>query len=195
MIPLSEDRLFTELLEAQLFYVSLLEYLTKQDVIMNADDYIDDFDPTLKQQYANEYPIKDIKDDLDEFISDWLESVKDECGIRWVKTNKKSGSYGFSNYITIGFERPDDRRLYPYFAQNKSKYDGVKFRFSEHEAHNDTDDIADFVDFKGKTFDQAAEEMRYKILNYASDLRAGEKRYLKQKEKERQQKYGGKHRK
>ena len=37
----------------------------------------------------------------------------------------------------------------------------------------------------GKTFNQAAEEMKYKIMNYVIDLRSKEKQYLKKLDKEK----------
>ena len=95
-----------------------------------------------------------------------------------------SDSYGFSNYITISFNRPADRRLFPFYQEHPDLYNNVKFRFSEHESKNDDSDIADGVNFVGKTFNQAADEMKYKIKNYATDLRSKEKQYLKKLDKQ-----------
>ncbi len=179
---LNESSLF-EGLSSNLFYKTLLEYLTRDTVIKYADDYIPNFNPALKQKYAKEYPISDIKDDLIEFIEDWFEEVKDDCDIYKFKPIRKSDHYGFSNYITVSFNRPADRRLYPFYNENDKLYNNVKFRFSEHESKNDDSDITDFVNMTGKTFNQAAEEMKYKIMNYVIDLRSKEKQYLKKLDK------------
>jgi Zn-dependent M16 (insulinase) family peptidase len=64
----------------------------------------------------------------------------------------------------------------------------VKVRFSEHESKNDDSDIEDWVNFTGKTFNQAAEEMKYKINNYIIDLRSKEKQYLKKLDKQNKKK-------
>ena len=183
MISLINERLIYEKYSGKQFFKALLEYLTRTDEIKYADDYIPNFDPAKKRKYANEYPIKDIKDDLAGFIDDWLTEIKDECDIYSMKNNRKSGSYGFSNYITISFNRPADRRLYPFYRENDELYNNVKFRFSEHESRNDDSDIEDWVNFTGKTFNQAADEMKYKIENYVIDLRSKEKQYLKKLDK------------
>ena len=166
-----------------MFYLTLLEYLTRDTQIKYADDYIPNFDKSKKQQYADEYPIKDIKDDIASFIDDWLKEIKTECDVYSMKNNRKSDSYGFSNYITLSFNRPADRRLYQFYKDNDELYNNVKFRFSEHESKNDDSDIEDWVNFTGKTFNQAAEEMKYKIQNYVVDLRSKEKQYLKKLDK------------
>ena len=163
----------------EMFYLTLCEFLTKDTEIKYADDYIDNFDKSKKQKYAKEYPIKDIKDDIASFIEDWLGEIKRDCDVYSMKNNRMSDSYGFSNYITLSFNRPADRRLYPFYQANPGLYNNVKFRFSEHDPKNDASDIADSVNFVGKTFNQAADEMKYKIENYITDLRAKEKQYLK----------------
>jgi hypothetical protein len=163
--------------------LNLKEYLKRTDTIKYADDYIKDFNPALKQKYAKEYPIADIKKDIANFIDDWLDEIKDECDIHHMKPNRPSTQYGFSNYIELSFNRPDDRRLYQFYNDNKDMYQNVKFRFSEHDPKNDASDIEDSVIFTGKTFDQAAAEMEYKIKNYVIDLRAKEKQWLKKQDK------------
>ena len=172
----------------KVFYISLLEFLTKNTEIKYADDYIDNFDKSKKQKYAKEYPIKDIKDDIASFIEDWLGEIKRDCDIYSMKNNRMSDSYGFSNYITLSFNRPADRRLYQFYKDNSEKYNNVKFRFSEHDPKNDTSDIADSVNFVGKTFNQAADEMKCKIENYVIDLRSAEKQYLKKLDKQAKKK-------
>lgn len=179
---LREDVLFEGLTERD-FISFLLEYLKKTDEIKYADDYIDNFDPSKKRKYAKEYPIADIKNDIAEFIEDWLNDIKKECDIYKMKNNRMSDSYGFSNYITLSFNRPADKRLYPFYRDNDELYNNVKFRFSEHDSKNDDSDITDNVNFVGKTFLQAADEMKYKIDNYVIDLRAKEKQYLKKLDK------------
>lgn len=168
----------------QMFYITLNEFLTRNDEIKYADDYIDNFDKSKKQKYAKEYPIRDIKNDIASFIDDWLKDIAKECDIRSMKNNRMSDSYGFSNYITLSFNRPADRRLYQFYQDNSEKYNNVKFRFSEHDPKNDISDIADSVNFVGKTFNQAADEMKYKIENYITDLRSAEKQYLKKLDKQ-----------
>lgn len=172
----------------QMFYITLNEFLTRNDEIKYADDYIDNFDKSKKQKYAKEYPIRDIKNDIASFIDDWLNEIKRDCDIYSVKNNRMSDSYGFSNYITLSFNRPADRRLYQFYQDNSEKYNNVKFRFSEHDPKNDTSDIADSVNFVGKTFNQAADEMKYKIENYVIDLRSAEKQYLKKLDKQSKKK-------
>lgn len=168
---------------AVLDFLQLKEFLKRTDTIKYADDYIKNFNPALKKKYAQEYPIADIKADIANFIDSWLNSIKDEYDIHHMKPNRPSDSYGFSNYIELSFNRPSDRRLFPFYAENKNLYNNVKFRFSEHDPKNDASDIEDSVIFTGKTFDQAAQEMEYRIHNYVIDLRAKEKRYLKDLDK------------
>lgn len=163
--------------------LNLHELIQRTDTIKYADDYIKNFDPSLKQDYAQQYPIADIKADIANFINDWLNEIKDKYDIHHMKPNRPSRSYGFSNYIELSFNRPSDRRLFPFYNTHKDLYDNVKFRFSEHDPKNDASDIEDEVIFTGKTFDQAAQEMEYRIHNYVIDLRAKEKRYLKDLEK------------
>ena len=172
----------------QMFYITLNEFLTRNDEIRYADDYIDNFDKSKKQKYAKEYPIRDIKNDIASFIDDWLNEIKRDCDIYSMKNNRMSDSYGFSNYITLSFNRPADRRLYQFYQDNSEKYNNVKFRFSEHDPKNDTSDIADSVNFVGKTFNQAADEMKCKIENYVIDLRSAEKQYLKKLDKQAKKK-------
>lgn len=172
----------------QMFYITLNEFLTRNDEIKYADDYIDNFDKSKKQKYAKEYPIRDIKNDIALFIDDWLNEIKRDCDIYSMKNNRMSDSYGFSNYITLSFNRPADRRLYQFYQDNSEKYNNVKFRFSEHDPKNDTSDIADSVNFVGKTFNQAADEMKCKIENYIIDLRSAEKQYLKKLDKQAKKK-------
>ena len=172
----------------QMFYITLNEFLTRNDEIKYADDYIDNFDKSKKQKYAKEYPIRDIKNDIASFIDDWLNDIKRDCDIYSMKNNRMSDSYGFSNYITLSFNRPADRRLYQFYQDNSEKYNNVKFRFSEHDPKNDTSDIADSVNFVGKTFNQAADEMKCKIENYVIDLRSAEKQYLKKLDKQAKKK-------
>lgn len=179
---LREDYLF-ERISSKVFYQTLLEYLTRDTVIKYADDYIPNFNPALKQKYAKEYPISDIKEDIFAFIKEWFEEIKDECDIYSSRPERMSGKYGFSNYITLSFNRPADRRLYQFYKDNNELYNNVKFRFSEHNSKNDDSDITDFVNMTGKTFNQAAEEMKYKIMNYVIDLRSKEKQYLKKLDK------------
>ena len=183
---IKEDRL--SMLSESVFYKALLEFLTKDTEIKYADDYIDNFDKSKKQRYAKEYPIRDIKNDIASFIDDWLNEIKRDCDIYSMKNNRMSDSYGFSNYITLSFNRPADRRLYQFYKDNSEKYNNVKFRFSEHDPKNDTSDIADSVNFVGKTFNQAADEMKCKIENYVIDLRSAEKQYLKKIDKQEKKK-------
>lgn len=185
-LMIREDRL--SMLSESVFYKALLEFLTKDTEIKYADDYIDNFDKSKKQRYAKEYPIRDIKNDIASFIDDWLKEIKRDCDIYSMKNNRMSDSYGFSNYITLSFNRPADRRLYQFYQDNSEKYNNVKFRFSEHDPKNDTSDIADSVNFVGKTFNQAADEMKCKIENYVIDLRSAEKQYLKKLDKQAKKK-------
>jgi hypothetical protein len=179
MIKLIREDALLEKYSGRDFINALLEFLKKTDVIKYADDYIDNFDPSKKQQYAQEYPIKDIKDDLAKYIEEWLKDIQEDCDIYRMENNRKSKQYGFSNYITLSFNRPADRRLYQFYRDNDELYNNVKFRFSEHTSRNDDSDITEFVNLTGKTFLQAADEMKFLIKNYVIDLRAKEKQYLK----------------
>jgi len=179
---INEDMLF-EKLSGKDFVMSLCEFLEKNTEIKYSDDYIPNFNPNKKSDYAGIYPIKDIKDDLFGFVNEWIQEVKDECGVFGNPKVRPSRSYGFSTYIDLNFKRPADRRLYNFYDDNEDLYNDVTFRFSEHESKNDDSDIADWVNLTGKTFNQAAEEMKYKIQNYVTDLRSKEKQYLKKLDK------------
>lgn len=180
---IKEDCLF-ERVSSSVFYSTLLEYLTKNDNIKYADDYIKDFDASKKQTYAKQYPISDIKEDLFEFIKDWIKEVESLDDVYKIIDVHMSRSYGFSNYIEIALKRPKDRRLQDFYQSNRDKYDHAKFRFSEHDSRNDDSDIADHVNFVGKSFNQAADEMLYLIQNYITDLHSQEKQYLKKLDKQ-----------
>lgn len=173
-----------ENVSSRTFYRILAELINRDDRLKDADDYIQNFDKSKKRDYVNQYPIKDIKNDLYVFVKDWANKVQSIDGIYKVDRVWRSGSYGFSNYIQISFDRPKDRRLFDFYNSNKNLYQGVKFRFSEHESKNDASDIEDNVNFIGKTFDQAADEMKFKIENYIVDLRSKEKQYLKKLDKQ-----------
>lgn len=183
MIHLIKEDILFEGLTGSHFMRALLEYLEKDTVIKYSDDYIDNFDKSKKDKYAKVYPIKDIKDDILKFVEDWIDDVKEECGVYRIRKVRMSPKYGFSTYIDLDFNRPADRRLYPFYDSHKDKYTDVTFRFSEHESKNDDSDIADWVNLTGKTFIQASEEMKYKIQNYVTDLRSMEKQYLKKLDK------------
>ena len=172
-----------ESLPARLFFEILAEMINKNDELKNADDYIDNFDKSKKREYVNQYPISEIKDDLLRFVQEWSDEMKQMNGVYNVNA-RMSGSYGFSNYVTFSFERPKDRRLRDFYEQNKNLYNNVKFRFSEHTSRNDDSDIEDNVYLIGKTFNQAADEMKYKVMNYVTDLHAKEKQYLKKLDKQ-----------
>ena len=177
-----EDILFNKLTSRQ-FFQSLLEFLNKNDKIKYSDDYITNFDKSKKDRYVNVQPIKDIKNDIYNFVDEWIKDVKDECGVYRIRNVRMSKKYGFSTYVDLDFKRPSDKRLYSFYNDNSDLYTGVTFRFSEHESKNDDSDIADWVNLTGKTFNQAAEEMKYKIQNYVTDLRSKEKQYLKKLDK------------
>lgn len=179
---INEDVLF-EGLTASHFMRALLEYLEKDTVIKYSDDYIDNFDKSKKDKYANVQPIKEIKQDIYKFVEDWIKDVQDECGVYRIRNVRMSKKYGFSTYVDLDFKRPADRRLYPFYDENSNLYTDVTFRFSEHESKNDDSNIADWVNLTGKTFIQASEEMKYKIQNYVTDLRSKEKQYLKKLDK------------
>lgn len=179
---LNEDILFEKLTGSH-FMGALLEYLEKDTVIKYSDDYIDNFDKSKKDTYADIYPIKDIKQDILDFVDEWINSVRDECSVHRIRNVRPSKKYGFSTYLDLDFKRPADRRLYPYYKQHEDDYNNVTFRFSEHESKNNDSDIADWVNLTGKTFLQAADEMKYKIENYVIDLRSKEKQYLKKLDK------------
>lgn len=185
MIRLINEDLLFENLSGQHFVNALLEFLKKDTVIKYADDYIDNFDKSKKDKYAKVYPIADIKEDILNFADEWIKEVQDECDVRRVRNVRESPRYGFSTYLDLDFNRPNDKRLYPFYNANDTLYNDVTFRFSEHESHNDDSDIADWVNLTGKTFTQAAEEMKYKIQNYVIDLRSKEKQYLKKLKKKK----------
>lgn len=183
MIHLINEDLLFEGLTGSHFMRALLEYLEKDTVIKYSDEYIDDFDESKKDTYATVHPIIDIKDDILDFAKEWIQEVKDECGVYKIRNVRMSKKYGFSTYLDLDFKRPADKRLYPFYESHKDDYTDVTFRFSEHKSKNDDSDIAGWVNLTNKTFLQAAEEMKYKIQNYVVDLRSQEKQYLKKLDK------------
>lgn len=183
MIQLINEDLLFEKLSGKQFVNALLEFLNKDTVIKYSDDYIDNFDKSKKDRYAKVYPITDIKEDILNFANEWIKEVRDDCSVYRIRDVRGSSKYGFSTYIDLDFKRPADRRLYPFYDEHKDDYTNVTFRFSEHESKNNDSDIADWVNLTGKTFIQAAEEMKYKIQNYVVDLRSKEKQYLKKLDK------------
>lgn len=179
-----EDKLF-ERVHGSVFFQILNEFLTKNTNIKYADDYIDNFDPDKKKQYRKEYPIADIKNDLFEFVQEWIDQVESLEDVYKINRVWMSKSYGFSNYIQISLKRPRDPRLRNFYETHRNLYDGVKFRFSEHGSLNDDSDITLYVNLVGKTFNQAATEMLILIENYITDVHSQEKQYLKKLDKAR----------
>ena len=179
-----EDKLF-EKVHGLVFFQILKEFLTKNTEIKYADDYIDNFDPSKKKKYRKEYPITDIKDDLFEFVQEWVKQVEALDDVYKINRIWMSNSYGFSNYIQISLKRPRDPRLRGFYETHRNLYDGVKFRFSEHGSLNDDSDITQYVNLVGKTFNQAASEMLFLIENYITDVHSQEKQYLKKLEKDK----------
>ena len=143
MITLINEDILFERLSGKQFSLALLEFLNKDDSIKYSDDYIDNFDKSKKDKYADIYPIKDIKTDIFTFVKEWIENVKEECGVYKIRKVRMSPRYGFSTYIDLDFNRPADRRLYPFYDEHKDDYTNVTFRFSEHESKNDDSDIED----------------------------------------------------
>lgn len=179
-----EDKLF-ENIKGSVFFQILKEFLDRDTTIKYADDYIDDFDPSKKDEYKGEYPIKDIKKDLFSFVQDWVDKVRNLDDVYCINRVWMSKRYGFSNYIQLSLKRPRDPRLRDFYERNRNLYDGVKFRFSEHGSLNDDSDITEFVNLVGKTFEQAAGEMLLLIENYITDVRSQEKQELKKIEKKK----------
>ena len=64
----------------KLFYSILLEYLTKTDKILHAQDFFekereDTFDLSKRDEYVKEYPVKDIKKDLFKYVKDFIKEL------------------------------------------------------------------------------------------------------------------------
>ena len=187
---LREDCLF-ERLSGRDFVNYLLEYLEKTDTIMDADDYVrkengGKFDASKKKEYGEEFPIKDIKDDIYGFIDEWLSQVYNLDRVKEIEDFHMSKQYGFSNYFTVVFTKPE-RQFNGFFFDNRDMYKKT-FRFSEHDIKekNKSDDIFLTVNLIGKTFEQAAAEMLLDIENYIIDLKGAEKQWLKKQKKQKQ---------
>lgn len=185
MISLYESR--CRKYSGKLFFDALLEYLNKTDVIKGMPDYVTDLiEPYVdsrekRKEYEKNDKMIEIKDDIRGFIKDWFSEVLKLDRVQHIRVDK-SPYFGLSNYIYVTFTNPTSPKLANYAKTNKTKYDQVKFRFTDHSEEEDLSKhkAKDFVDFKGKTFIQAANEMLEIIKNYIETvLRPDEIKELK----------------
>ena len=169
------------------FMLLLKEYIDKGTVIGVARDIIKNrdgtYDKSKEDEYVNQSPISDIKDDLSSFISEWVNTIKDIDRIKTVKSSS-SPYMGFSNYVTITLSKPEDKKLLDYYIQHKGQYTNCHFKFTDHVIRKTPykDEIGmmirDQVDYSNLSFIEAAEEMYDKINNYVNKVKNKEQNYL-----------------
>lgn len=179
-----------EELDDKIFYFYLIEYLNDNDEIQHANYYWskehpnEKFNPNYLKQYAQRFPVKDIKKDIHAFVTDfskWINSLED---VKQVQSNI-STEFGFSDYIFIDFNKPSNPELEDFYNTNERKYKHVKIRFSDHNEFNNTPSerrLALKVNFHDRTFLDAADEMKQKILKYIDNLHKAENEYLSENE-------------
>lgn len=165
-------------LPAELVFKLFFEMVEHDDNLKDSHDYFPIANEFNRKDLEDAYPLSEIKDDIYGFIEDWKDDVLKIKGVTKMDKHWKSKRFGLSNYIQLTFDQPKDMRLFGYYLRNKNKYNGIKFRFSDHTSQNDDSDIQDGVDFVGKTFDQSADEMEIKIQEYIDYLRFEEQKEL-----------------
>ena len=189
----------------RLFYIYLLEYLSQNDPILHAQEYFekerkDKFDINKRRKYVNEFPVKDIKKDLHKFIKKFDKTLLSIPEIEKCAPDP-SPSWGFSNYVYITFRKPTDPKLSDYYDEHEDEYKHVKIKFSDHTRikttkdkngnkveipaeEKETNKSKMNVDWYGKTFKAASNEMLGKIKAYIQNLHDGENKYLQSLENE-----------
>ena len=179
-----------------LFLFCLLEYLNKTDILKKMPEYVADrLEPYVDTQEKRNYYAKtpemlEIKRDMNGFAQRWADSVRELPYVDKVNVNP-SPFFGLSVYVYV-YYKPTRQRLENFYNSNRNRYDNIKFRFTEHGEYDyakekTPDDRT--VEFKGKTFIQASNEMMDKIKNYYYNLREDETTYINRiKRKERRKK-------
>ena len=186
MILIKEDYPIKHL-SGRCFAQCLLEYLTTHDIIGNAKDIIKNkegkFERSKESEYLQQFPINDIKADIEDFVKSWLEEVKRIPEVLSVKESS-SPYFGFSQYIHVKLKKPDNKDLNNFYKQHKGQYTNVHFKFTDHiQKHTPYKDsvgmiIRDQVDYSNKSFEDAATEMMDKIYSYIEKLHRRENEYL-----------------
>lgn len=179
-----------EKLDAKIFYIYLIEYLNDNDEIQHANYYWSKehpnakFNPNYLKQYAQRFPVKDIKKDIHAFVTDFSKWINSLDEVKHVQPDI-STEFGFSDYIFIDFNKPSNPKLEDFYNANERKYKHVKIRFSDHSESNDIPSerrSALKVNFHKRTFLDAADEMKQKILKYIDDLHKAESDHLEENE-------------
>ena len=171
----------------KLFYQILVEYLRKSDKILHAKDFFekerdDEFDWEKRNEYKNEFPVKDIKEDLFRYVKQFIRDVNKLPEVEKCVPDP-SDFFGFSDYVYLYFKRPTNPELWDFYDNNPDLYQKVKIRFSDHEESekhkNDPLKASKInVDWYQRTFLQAAAEMMFKIRGYIGKIHRLEKEYL-----------------
>lgn len=183
----------------KVFVECLIELISKKDKIKYAKDYWkdvhpdEDFDDSKAKKYVKEYPIKDVKDDVHKFVSDFIDRLEKTDYVDSIMPDK-SKELGFSEYIYVDFPKPKQKELQQYYNKNVDKYKHVKFRFSEHKPtrnlkkkwkEDTTKRPKDMVLYYDRSFLDASDEMKEKIkdyYNYIHYLETLELNYIRNKE-------------
>ena len=118
---LNEDLLY-ERLSGSLFVNILMELLSKDDTIETARGRIIDrdgkFEKEREDEYVKEFPIADIKQDIQDFADEWADSIRSKPEVSSVKADP-SPYLGFSEYIDIRFNVPKNTKLILQRAQRE----------------------------------------------------------------------------
>ncbi|MBO7210532.1 MAG: hypothetical protein J6V44_05960 [Methanobrevibacter sp.] len=183
---LYEDILL-EKMTAQCFAHIVLELLKDTDKIGVARQIIIDRDGKYVKEkddeYLNSFPIEDIKQDLVDFADNWIHEIKDIPEVLSVE-NHGSPYLGFSDYVDVRLKVPEDKHLQNFYKEHRGKYKNCSFRFTDHpipkEQYRDKSGkiIRAQVDLKDKSFKEASEEMKQKILSYIDKVHKQEKKYI-----------------
>ena len=186
LILLYEDSLFSFLTGKQ-FVEFLLEYLEKTDIIGHSKQYIINRDgkfvKSKEQEYVTSEPIQEIKNDIMEFISQWISEIQSLPDVKSVRFTV-SPYFGFSNYIHIKLNKPNNSDLLGYYNEHKGQYQNCHFKFTDHIQRKTPyrDEIGqvirDQVDYSNKSFEEASSEMKNKICEYIQKLHEKEQNYL-----------------
>lgn len=171
----------------KLFYSILLEYLTKTDKILHAQDFFekereDTFDLSKRDEYVKEYPVKDIKKDLFKYVKDFIKELNTIHEIERCEPDP-STDFGFSDYIYLYFNKPENPDLEEFYNDNQELYRKVKVRFSDHKQSKKLRKHPErkakiYVNWYRKNFIQASQEMMKLIQKYIDDIHAKERQYL-----------------
>lgn len=175
----------------KLFVKMLLEYLSKTDKLKDMPDYVTTrLEPYVdsdekRKEYVKTPEMQEIKNDLTGFIREWIESIRELPQVQHVYVDP-SPYFGLSAYVHINFV-PTRKHLSGFYDNNKNLYYDRKFRFTDHpEIDYAKHPAEDQVDIRDKTFNQVADEMYGKIINYINNkIRSQETEYLEKRRKKK----------